>query len=120
MRNLVLVCSLLLVFGCGDDSDPSQMNVGGVAGSGGAAGQGGGEGAGSRLSTSGPATVRRRVLTELLRKPCKTHPAPRDAPHLGNTIKTIKINKIQEAAISRRTLRTFFCNHSPSQEHRFG
>ena len=43
MRNLVLVCSLLLVFGCGDDSDPSQMNVGGVAGSGGAAGQGGGE-----------------------------------------------------------------------------
>ena len=47
MRNLVLVCSLLLVFGCGDDSDPSQMNVaggsGGSAGEAGNAGQGGGE-----------------------------------------------------------------------------
>ena len=43
MRSLVLVCSLVLVFGCGDDSDPSQMNVGGIAGSGGAAGEGGGE-----------------------------------------------------------------------------
>ena len=42
MRNLVLVCSLLLVLDAGD-SDPSQMNVGGVACSGGAAGQGGGQ-----------------------------------------------------------------------------
>ena len=44
MRSLILICSLVLVVGCGEDSDPSEMNLAGAAGAGGSEGGSAGQG----------------------------------------------------------------------------